>query len=98
MHLGLVLPAVALILADQGAVERAVELYALASCYPLVANAQWYEDVAGKHIAAAAKALPPEGVAAAKERGRVRDLDATVKELLVELEAKMQDEEGADEN
>lgn len=33
-----------------------------------------------------AATLPPDVVAAAQERGRARDLDATVAELLVELE------------
>jgi tetratricopeptide (TPR) repeat protein len=80
-----VLPALALLLVDQGEVERAVELYALASRYPLVANSRWFEDIAGRHIAAAAQ-LPPDVVAAAQERGRARDLWATVEELLAELE------------
>ncbi len=79
------LPAIALLMADQGEKERAVELYALASRYPFVANSRWFEDVAGRHIAAVASTLPPEVVAAVQERGQARDLDATVKELLVEL-------------
>jgi tetratricopeptide (TPR) repeat protein len=82
------LPGIALFLADQGAAKRAVELYALASRYPHVANSQWYEDVVGKHIAAAAATLPPEVVAAAQERGRARDLWETAEELLAELESK----------
>jgi predicted ATPase/DNA-binding SARP family transcriptional activator len=82
------LPAVALLLADRSETERAVELYALASRYPLVANSRWFEDVAGRHITAITETLPPEVVAAARERGRARDLDATVAELLVELEGK----------
>ena len=73
------------LLADRGEVERAVELYALASRYPYVANAQWFEDVAGRHIAAVAASLPPEVVAAAQERGRARDLWATAEELLAEF-------------
>ena len=81
-----VLVGTALLLCDQGEVERAVELYALASCRPLVANSRWFEDVAGQHIAVVAAALPPEVVAAAQDRGRARDLEATVAELLVELE------------
>jgi len=81
-----VLPAVALLLVDQGEVERAVELYALACRYPFVANARFWEDIAGKDIATAAKTLPPEVVAAAQARGRARDLQATVRELLCELE------------
>ncbi|MCP4540926.1 MAG: protein kinase [Chloroflexi bacterium] len=80
-----VLPMTALFLADQNEKERAVELYALASCYSFVSNSRWFDDVAGKHIAAVAATLPPDVVAAAQERGRARDMDATVAELLVEL-------------
>ncbi len=76
-----------MLLADEGQYERAVEVYALASRYPGVANSRWYEDVAGHEIAAAAAALPPDVVAAAQERGRARDLWATVKELLEDLTA-----------
>jgi hypothetical protein len=78
------LPAIALLWADRGEVERAVELYALASRYPFVANSCWFADVAGKHIAAVADTLPPEVVAAAQERGRARDLWETAEELLAE--------------
>jgi predicted ATPase len=80
------LPAAALLLADRGESERAVELYALASRYPLVANSCWFEDVAGRHIAAVAATLPAEVVTVAQERGRTRDLWETARELLVELE------------
>ena len=80
------LPAFALLLVDDGQVERAVELYALASRYAFVGNSVWFEDVAGKHISAAAESLPPEAVAAAQERGRARDLWETARELLDELE------------
>jgi tetratricopeptide (TPR) repeat protein len=79
------LPATALLLADRGEKEFAVELYALASRYPYVANSRWFEDVVGRHIAAVAATLPPDVVAAAQERGRARDLEATVAELLAEL-------------
>jgi hypothetical protein len=51
-----------------------------------VASSRWFKGVAGKHIAAVAATLPPEVVAAAQERGRARDLEATVAELLAELE------------
>ena len=74
-----------MLLADRGKTERAVELYALVARYPLVANSRWFEDVARKHIATVAATLPPEVVAAAQERGRARDLDAIVAELLLEL-------------
>ena len=74
-----------LLVADQGEAERAVELYALASRYAHVANSRWFEDVVGKHVSAIAATLPPEAVAAAQERGRVRDVWATAEEMLAEL-------------
>ena len=79
------LPLAALLLADQGEQERAVEVYALASRYPNVAKSRWFEDVVGHHIAAVAATLPPDVIAAAQERGRARDLETTAAELLVEL-------------
>jgi tetratricopeptide (TPR) repeat protein len=88
-YLGLLtaLPTVALLLIDAGDAERAVELYALASRHGYVANSQWFEDVAGKEIAAVAATLPLDVVAAAQERGRERDLRETAAELLGELES-----------
>jgi tetratricopeptide (TPR) repeat protein len=84
----LVLPGIALLLADRGEKKRAVEFYALASRYEFVGNSRWFEDVAGRHIAEAAAALPPDVVAAAQERGRARDLEATAAELLAEFGAR----------
>jgi tetratricopeptide (TPR) repeat protein len=86
------LPAAALLWMDGSGrstpdVERAVELWALASTFPYVANSRWFEDVAGREIAVAAKSLPPDVVARAQERGQTRDLWVTVEELLAELEA-----------
>ena len=75
---------VALFHVDQEQGERALELYGLASRYPYVSCSRWYEDVAGRHIAAAAAGLPPDVIAAAQERGRARDLEATLRDLLVE--------------
>jgi hypothetical protein len=51
-----------------------------------VANSRWFEDIAGREIETLAETLPPEVAANAKERGRARDLWATVEELLAELE------------
>ena len=79
------LPAAALILADAGQNEHAVEVYALASRYPFVANSKWFEDVAGKSIAQAAAALPVSVAAAAQARGGESDPEATIAELLTEL-------------
>jgi predicted ATPase/DNA-binding SARP family transcriptional activator len=81
------LAATALLLANGGARERAVELWALLSRHPQIGNSRWYEDVAGQHIAALAADLPGEVVAAAQERGRARDLGSTVEELLAEWSA-----------
>jgi DNA-binding SARP family transcriptional activator/predicted ATPase len=83
----LALPTIAMLLVNRGDGKRALEVYALASRYPLVANSQWVEDVVGKQIAAAAAPLPPDVVAAAQEQGRARDLEATMVELLAEFEA-----------
>jgi hypothetical protein len=77
----------ALLLADQDEKERAVELYTLALQNPYVANSRWFEDVAGRHIAAVAATLPPEVVETAQARGRARDVWETARELLKALEA-----------
>jgi predicted ATPase/DNA-binding SARP family transcriptional activator len=79
------LPLAALLLADQGEQEQAVEVYALASRYSNVAKSRWFEDVVGHHIAAVAATLPLDVVAAAQERGQARDLETTAAELMVEL-------------
>jgi DNA-binding SARP family transcriptional activator/predicted ATPase len=79
------LPATALLLASTGENEQAIELYALASRYPLVAKSRWFADVVGNQVTAIAAALPAERVTALEERGRTRDLEATAAELLTEL-------------
>ncbi len=81
------LPLVALLLAERGEIERALELYAQAFAY-LVSGFKyrWFEDMAGQQIAAAAAHLPPEVVAAAQERGRQRNLWERAEELLAEIE------------
>jgi hypothetical protein len=79
------LPATALLISGQGETARAVELYALASRYSFVANSRWFEDVVGRHIAAAATALPPKVIAEAQERGRAQDITVAMKELSAEF-------------
>ncbi len=71
------LSGITLLLVRLDDVDRAVELWALLSRYPLVANALWFQDVVGRPIAAAAATLPPETVAAAKERALLHDLSHT---------------------
>jgi predicted ATPase/DNA-binding SARP family transcriptional activator len=75
----------ALFFAEIGEVERAVELFAFASLYPRIANSYWFEDIAGYEISQLAEALPPERIKKAKERGRRRDLDTTVADLIDEF-------------
>jgi predicted ATPase/DNA-binding SARP family transcriptional activator len=80
------LPAAALLLADRDEKERSMELYALAFRNPYVGNCRWFEDVAGHQIAAIAATLPTEKAIAAQARGKARDLGATAKELLAQIE------------
>lgn len=75
----------AFFLASVGKVERAVEVYALACLHPYVANSQWFEDVAGQYIKAAAASLPLEQVKTAEEKGRARDVWQTAVSLLAEF-------------
>jgi predicted ATPase/DNA-binding SARP family transcriptional activator len=77
--------AAALLLADEGQLERAVELYAVASRYPVVANSQLMDDLAGRYIASIIAQLPQHAAAAAQALGRARDLKPTVVGFLAEL-------------
>jgi hypothetical protein len=70
------------LLATTGEPERAVELLALVLVH--TASEQECKDRAARLQAELAAELPPEVVEAAQERGRARDLDATVGELLFE--------------
>src|SRR5262245_48990721 len=77
----------ALIFAEEGAPERALELYALARQHPMIGNNQAFTTFFGQRLDAVTAALSPETVQAAQARGRERDLWGTARELLVELEA-----------
>jgi predicted ATPase/DNA-binding SARP family transcriptional activator len=79
------LPVAALLLANQGAVERAVEAYACASRYGFVANSRWFEDVVGPQLRTMAASLPAEAVESAQEQGRLKDWAVMAAELLSEL-------------
>jgi tetratricopeptide (TPR) repeat protein len=68
------LPAAARLLCLHEEPALAIEIYALAMTYPMLAKSILIEDLAGKYITAAAEVLPSEMVAAAEERGRQRDL------------------------
>jgi tetratricopeptide (TPR) repeat protein len=58
------------LLAEQGQVEQAVELYALLERYPFVARSHFFADVAGRPVAAAAAALPADVIAGARASAR----------------------------
>ena len=81
------LPVVAVLHSDVGEAERAVELYALATHHPFVANSRWFQDVAGREIGAVAAGLPPEVVKGAQVRGRAADRWQTAAALLKTLRA-----------
>jgi len=80
------LGAAALYLAGLGNLERAVEIYALATQFPWIANSYWQKDVVDRPLSTMTASLHPEVLAAAQKRGRERDLDATIQDLLAELE------------
>jgi predicted ATPase/tetratricopeptide (TPR) repeat protein len=73
-------------LADQGHVERAVEIQALVSSQPYVANSLWLGDIAGKMVDRLASSLPEKVVAAARQRGLAQDLFKVALVLLGERE------------
>ena len=85
-HFTISLPLVALLLVERGEIERAVDLYAQALAYHCNHYPhRWFEEIAGQQIAPAATTLPGEVVAAAKARGRQRNLWANAEELLKEI-------------
>jgi DNA-binding SARP family transcriptional activator/predicted ATPase len=81
------LPAAALLQSDMGEPERAVELYALATNHPFVANSHWFKDVAGRELATVAAGLPPETASEARFRGRAADRWQAAAALLETLRA-----------
>jgi hypothetical protein len=83
----LALPAIALLLAEQGHPARAVELYALTWRHPVIANAQHFIDSFAQALDAVATALPPNIAAAAQARGQRLDLWETAAALHAELTA-----------
>lgn len=79
------IPLAALLAADRGEKERAIELYALASRYPFVTNSRWCGHAFGRQISTVASTFPTEVVTAAQERGKSRNMWSTANELLAEL-------------
>ena len=85
MPLMYALPATALLLIHQEEFERSIELYALASRYPFVAQSVWFADIVGQHISAIQEMLQPNLVETALERGRGKDIWKTAEALKSEL-------------
>ena len=79
------LPIAALIAADEGHPERAVELNSLAQQFRHIANSCWFDEVACRELTAVLAALPPESASAATIKGRELDIWATADQLLLEL-------------
>jgi predicted ATPase len=80
------IPLIALLAADIGNYERAVELHTLTLQDPLALNSSLEKDVFGRHLSIVTASLSPEMVAAAQERGKALDLWETAAELLAEIE------------
>jgi predicted ATPase len=80
----LTLVGTAQLLAAEGEGERGAELLALVLHHP--ASWQWAKDRASPLIAQQEAELPPDAWAAAWERGQARGLEATVAELLPEVQ------------
>ncbi|MDQ3250192.1 MAG: tetratricopeptide repeat protein [Chloroflexota bacterium] len=80
-----ILPGIALLFADQGESERAIETYAWIADLPIVANSQMRWDLAGAHLATVAATLPPQVATAASAQGKAGNLWAMAATLLVEL-------------
>jgi tetratricopeptide (TPR) repeat protein len=76
------LTGIAHLLAQAGEQKRALELLVLILGHP--ASDQFHKGKSARLQAELTVALPQDVVAAAQERGRARDLDATVAELLAE--------------
>jgi tetratricopeptide (TPR) repeat protein len=79
------LPVAALLAADAGHTERAIELYSLAQRFGHITNSLWFEAIACRELEGVLASVPPEAAAAAAARGRELDLWATVEALLRDL-------------
>jgi predicted ATPase/DNA-binding SARP family transcriptional activator len=78
---------VALILADQGDKERALEIHTLTSRYPVTGKSPVSRRTVGRHLETVASSLPPETAKAAMNRGQALDLWETATEISENLES-----------
>jgi tetratricopeptide (TPR) repeat protein len=84
-----VLPGVALALAAAGLphLTRAAELHGLLLGQPYYVAGRHFQDIAGRRLAQAVRALPPDAAHAATERGRALPLWPTAEALLADVTA-----------
>ena len=71
--------------AEQGELEKAIELYALATRHPYLGNSRFWWDVAGKRLTELASSIPKAGANAAEKRGKSLDLEETLIQIDSEL-------------
>jgi tetratricopeptide (TPR) repeat protein len=81
----LALSVLAVMLAESGKLEEAVEVYATATAHPCAANSRWWEDMFGRRLTALTASLPAETLAAAQARGRARSLAEAGQQYLERL-------------
>jgi tetratricopeptide (TPR) repeat protein len=81
----LTLAEIALLLADRGELDWAVELFSLVTMQGYLAKSQWFADLYGKPLEAMAAKLPMREIDEAKKLGQAKDLRETVETLLVEF-------------
>ncbi len=84
----LALATLAVMLAEAGEQEQALELYSTVTAHPCAGNSRWFEDLFGKPLREMCAGLPSEAIEAAQERGRGRKLREVGEEYLNKLRSK----------
>ncbi len=79
------LASLALLFAQKGSIEQALEIEGLVTCHPVMAKSRLYEDLYWKEINAKAASLPPETIEAALSRGREADPWETLEQIVNSL-------------
>lgn len=74
-------PFLALLLAEQGELEQAITLYAMATRFPFVANSCWFERIAGGRIAVLTTGLASTTVATLQAKAQTLDLWTIARQL-----------------
>jgi hypothetical protein len=85
------IPIFAMMLADSGEFERAIELFAFVSRYPMISKSRPLVDIFKPSILFAESRLPKENIAEAQVRGQASNLRDTIAEIIAELENALDD-------